>query len=273
MLTLPAGSTFAPAIVNTETVPSARLATSASVPALLIDTPEAPLPACSVAMILGCGPAPSLGAAPIAERSRLASVGFRGRRSMTVSLSSGICLLASAGSIRMALATRAISALGRDRHIARRAGDAARRLDLGDHPRRHRAQVDQRHGIGRRVLDDGDRAVRQLDLRIVGRDRKLRVRCRGRQCRQQGRRDGPVVTSHCDLPHPAHVFAGRGSQSAASRSAARLRKLSSAARPELGRRFGPRACVVPLHRRNCLSGRGSFSPMTGGKFHVKRGPR
>jgi hypothetical protein len=38
--TVPAGVTRAPAIVNTEIVPSARFATSASVPALLIDTPD-----------------------------------------------------------------------------------------------------------------------------------------------------------------------------------------------------------------------------------------
>ena len=57
-VTLPAGVTVVPLIVNTETVPSAWLATRARVPALLMDTPEAPLPACSVATILGTGDAP-----------------------------------------------------------------------------------------------------------------------------------------------------------------------------------------------------------------------
>ena len=56
-VTLPAGVTVVPLMVNTDTVPSARLATSASVPALLKETPAAPLPACSVARTLGAGAA------------------------------------------------------------------------------------------------------------------------------------------------------------------------------------------------------------------------
>ena len=55
---LAGGVTVVPLIVNTETVPSALLATSASVPALLMNTPEAPLPACSVATTLGSRRAP-----------------------------------------------------------------------------------------------------------------------------------------------------------------------------------------------------------------------
>ena len=57
-VTLPAAVTVVPAMVKTETVPSVRLATSASVPALLIETPAAPLPACRVASTLGAGAAP-----------------------------------------------------------------------------------------------------------------------------------------------------------------------------------------------------------------------
>lgn len=47
------GATVLPWMVNTETVPSARLATSASVPCRLIETPDAPMPACSVAITAG----------------------------------------------------------------------------------------------------------------------------------------------------------------------------------------------------------------------------
>src|SRR5262245_27518775 len=75
-LTLPSGASVLPAMENTETVPSERLATSASVPARLIDTPAAPLPACSCAEILG-GDA---------------------LRSITESLSSGTVFFGSAGS-------------------------------------------------------------------------------------------------------------------------------------------------------------------------------
>ena len=62
--------------MNTDTVPSARLATSASVPCRLIDTPAAPLPASSVAITAG-------GVA---------------RRSTTLTRLSGMVLVASAGS-------------------------------------------------------------------------------------------------------------------------------------------------------------------------------
>src|SRR6516225_5021167 len=52
-LTLPTGVSVLPAMEKTETVPSDRLATSARVPARLIDTPAAPCPACNSAMTLG----------------------------------------------------------------------------------------------------------------------------------------------------------------------------------------------------------------------------
>src|SRR6187399_2736966 len=84
--TRPAGLTVLPAIVKTDTVPSKRLATSASVPAGLIDTPDAPLPACSVAST------------------------FTGDawRSITVSRLSGTVLVGSAGSIFVDAVTSAI---------------------------------------------------------------------------------------------------------------------------------------------------------------------
>src|SRR5205085_3498141 len=64
-----------------------------------------------VAMILGAGGAP-LAAAPTAVRRRVTRLGLRGDRSITVSLSSGICLVGSAGSIVIELATSAMSSFG-----------------------------------------------------------------------------------------------------------------------------------------------------------------
>src|SRR5262245_66263735 len=84
-LTLPSGASVLPAMEKTETVPSERLATSASVPARLIDTPAAPLPACSCAEILG----------------------GEALRSMTVSLSSGTVFFGSLGSTLVAPVTSA----------------------------------------------------------------------------------------------------------------------------------------------------------------------
>ena len=83
--TLPAAVSVLPLMVNTETVPSLRLATSASVPARLIETPAAPAPDCSVA----------------------STFGGEDFRSMTVSLSSGIALVGSAGSSFIAPVTSA----------------------------------------------------------------------------------------------------------------------------------------------------------------------
>src|SRR5215831_18029439 len=94
-LTLPTGVSGLPAMEKTETVPSDRLATSARVPARLIDTPAAPCPACNCATTLG-GDA---------------------LRSITVSLSSGTVFFGSAGSILDApvtsakLSSRAIATL------------------------------------------------------------------------------------------------------------------------------------------------------------------
>src|SRR2546430_17232141 len=53
MVTLPTGVTVLPEIENTETVPSLRLATSASVPRRLVEMPAALLPASSVAITAG----------------------------------------------------------------------------------------------------------------------------------------------------------------------------------------------------------------------------
>src|SRR5437879_8974855 len=53
MVTLPTGVTVWPEIENTDTVPSLRLATSASVPRRLIEMPAALLPASSVAITAG----------------------------------------------------------------------------------------------------------------------------------------------------------------------------------------------------------------------------
>ena len=74
-----------PAFARTETVPSLRFATSASVPALLIDTPAAPFPTLTVSTIFG----------------------GEALRSMTASLSSGAILVGSLGSIFIAEVTRA----------------------------------------------------------------------------------------------------------------------------------------------------------------------
>ena len=88
--TLPAAVTVFPAIVNTETVPSKRLATSASVPARLIDTPDAPFPA----------------------RSVVSTAGGDALRSITVSRSSGAVFVASAGSSRVEEVTSARDSSG-----------------------------------------------------------------------------------------------------------------------------------------------------------------
>ena len=71
--------------MNTETVPSLRLATSASVPARLMETPAAPLPACKVAI----------------------TAGGLALRSITDSASFGTTFFGSAGSILKAPVTSA----------------------------------------------------------------------------------------------------------------------------------------------------------------------
>src|SRR3954452_5011458 len=77
--TFPAGVTVRPSIAKTETVPSLRLATRAMVPAGLIETPDGPLPACSVARIAGGDDL----------------------RSITVTVSSGTVVAGSEGSMRV----------------------------------------------------------------------------------------------------------------------------------------------------------------------------
>src|SRR4030095_5149054 len=74
--TVPAGVTFLPSMVKTDTEPSTRLETSASVPCRFTEMPAAPMPASSVAMTFG-------------------GVAFR---SMTVTRLSGVCFVLSLGS-------------------------------------------------------------------------------------------------------------------------------------------------------------------------------
>src|SRR5580765_4775906 len=88
--TFPAGVTVRPSMANTETVPSLRLATRARVPAGLIDTPDGPLPACSVAR----------------------TAGGDDLRSITVTVSSGTVFSGSEGSIRVDAVTSAIASSG-----------------------------------------------------------------------------------------------------------------------------------------------------------------
>src|SRR5262245_34809144 len=83
--TLPIVVSALPETEKTETVPSARLATSASVPARLIETPAAPLPAWCWASTLG----------------------GEALRSITVSLSSGTSFFESLGSTLVAAVTSA----------------------------------------------------------------------------------------------------------------------------------------------------------------------
>ena len=97
-------------MVKTETVPSLRLATSASVPALLIETPAAPWPACRVASTLGA--AAPWAPTPTADLMRVNRLAFSGVRSMTVSLSSGMVLVGSLGSMRWLEVTSANSSFG-----------------------------------------------------------------------------------------------------------------------------------------------------------------
>ena len=85
MVTLLRGVTVLPWMPKTDTVPSDRLATSASVPCRLMLTPAAPAPAWSV----------------------LITRGGVALRSTTDTLLSGICLVLSAGSICIAEVTRA----------------------------------------------------------------------------------------------------------------------------------------------------------------------
>src|ERR1700759_2046679 len=85
---LPAGVSVMPAIVKMEIVPSARLATNASVAARLIETPEAPCPAVSDATTL------------------------RALRSITGSASLDVVFVGSAGSIFVAPVTSAKDSSG-----------------------------------------------------------------------------------------------------------------------------------------------------------------
>ncbi len=61
----------------------------------------------------------------------------------------------------------------RDRHAHRRADHAAGHRDLRDHLRWRHAEIDDGHGVGRRVGDDLDHPVVENDLVVVRRDRPL----------------------------------------------------------------------------------------------------
>src|SRR6185503_11756404 len=88
--TFPTGVTLLPAIARTDTVPSLRLATSASEPAGLIDTPEGPRP----------------------TRNVVRTAGGVDCRSMTVTASSGTVRAGLPGSILVDEVTSAIDSSG-----------------------------------------------------------------------------------------------------------------------------------------------------------------
>ena len=158
------GATVLPWMVNTDTVPSARLATSASVPCRLIDTPAAPIPASSVAITAG-------GVA---------------RRSTTLTRLSGTVLVASAGSFLVDEVTRARPWSG---VIATLIGGPTTLPGTGIsamHLRWRHAEIDDGHGVGRRVGDDLDHPVVENDLVVVRRDRPL-----GRRAGRQREPDQP----------------------------------------------------------------------------------
>ena len=122
------GRDVLPSIVNTDTVPSLRLATSASVPAALMDTPEGPLPACSV----------------------LSTAGGDDFRSMTVTVSSGIVFVGSAGSILVDAVTSAIDSSGATATLCGGLAQLPAR-DLADHLGRRHTKVEDGHRIGWRI--------------------------------------------------------------------------------------------------------------------------
>lgn len=151
-LTLPTGVSELPAMEKTETVPSDRLATSASVPARLIDTPAAPLPACSCAetcleiddgeLVVGHG------------LLRIARID-----------------LGCAGHQREAL-------IARERYAQGRPDDARRRLKFGEDFRWRRTEIDDGHRIRRRVRRHRIHAVDEDGLSVVCGKCKLPARAR-----------------------------------------------------------------------------------------------
>ena len=152
-------------------------------------------------------PARSLGADSDGRlRRRVTRLGFSGDRSMTVSLSSGICLVGSAGSICIELATSAMSSFGDTATLVggptTLLGTSISASTLGGVA----LQIDEGHGVGRRALLYLRLAVDELDLGVVGRDGDFGVGRRGRARHQQGCQDAsPGPIPHADLPD--HVSA------------------------------------------------------------------
>ncbi len=132
-------------MVKTETVPSLRLATSASVPALLIDTPAAPWPACRVASTLGAGVpfAPDAdGRFDAAEQARL-----QRRQVDHGELVVGNHLARIGGIDALTGRDQREFLLRRNGHVERRADDAVGDLDLGQHLGLRGPHIDDGHGI------------------------------------------------------------------------------------------------------------------------------
>ena len=122
-------STSCPRSVKTETVPSLRLATNASVPPGLIETPAGPSPVSSVAITAG-------GVA-------LRSITLRRCRERSSSDRPDRAWLAAHQRERL---------IGRDRHVLRRADHARRHLELADHLGRRDAEIDDGDGVLRGIL-------------------------------------------------------------------------------------------------------------------------
>src|SRR5262249_495211 len=179
-LIFPTGVSACPATKKTETVPSERLATSASVPARLIDTPAAPLPACSCAEILG----------------------GEALRSMTVSLSSGTVFFGSLGSTLGCAGHQRETLVARERYAPGRPNDARRSLKLGDHLRWRRTEVDDGHRIRRRVGRHRIHAVDEDGLAVIRGKSKLPARARRyRDQRGERQRAEPNhMAMHANLP-------------------------------------------------------------------------
>ncbi len=112
-------------------------------PALLMATPAAPLPACSVAITLGAV-CVALGDAEPLQEARASAASM----SITVSLSSGMVLVAIGGIDLHRAGDQHDVLLGRHRHVARRPDHAVGHIDLGQHLGRGGAQVDEGDGVG-----------------------------------------------------------------------------------------------------------------------------
>ena len=175
-LTLPAAVRIVPAMVKTETVPSLRLATSASVPALFDRYAGGALAGLEGGEHLGRGRALGAdadGRLDAAEQARLQ----RGK------VDDGELVVRDRlGRVVGAMHWLEVTAeflLGRDGHGEGRADDAVGDLDLGQQLRLGGAQVDDGHGVRRRAFLDLDLAVDQLHLGVVGRHGELCISCGG----------------------------------------------------------------------------------------------